>query len=64
MAPSRNSDHSVIYTKSSLQCNYRPIVDKLNYNEGDDAGHRQSLDIDWDLLFEPYVNDMESMWNV
>ena len=35
LAPLGNSDHSVIYTRSSLQCNYRLLNDKLNYNKGD-----------------------------
>ena len=38
--------------------------DKLKYNKGDYVSLRQSLDIDWELLFEPYINDVESMWNV
>ena len=38
--------------------------DKLNYNEGDYVSLRQSLDIDWEVLFEPYINDIESMWNI
>jgi hypothetical protein len=64
MAPLGNSDHSVIYAKCNFQCNYRVIADKLNYNKGDYASLRQSLSIDWDLLFEPYSNDGESMWNI
>jgi len=36
----------------------------LNYNKGDYVGHKNSLDIDWDSTFEPYANDVESLWNV
>ena len=59
-----NSDHSVIYAKCTFQGIYRIVANKLNYNKGDYASLRQSLDIDWDLLFEQYSNDVESMWTL
>ena len=63
-APLGSSDHSVIYTKSSFQCNYKELDHKLNYNKGDYVGLKQSLDVDWDSLFMPCNNDVESMWKV
>ena len=64
LAPLGNSDHSVIIARSSLQYSYRKTDDKYNYNKGDYDSLRQSLDLDWDVTFEPYVNDIESMWNI
>jgi len=46
LAPIGNSDNSVIYAKCSLQCNYRLIEGKLNYNKGNCVGLKNSLDID------------------
>jgi len=58
-APLGNSDHSVIYVKCSLQCNYRLIEGKLNYNKGDYVGLKNSLDIDW----IQHLSHMLMMWS-
>jgi len=34
LAPLGKSDHSVLCVKCCLQCNYRPVYNKLNYNKG------------------------------
>jgi hypothetical protein len=59
LAPLGNSDHSVIYVKCFLLCNYRLIEGELNYNKGDYVGLTNSLDIDWDSTFEPCA----MIWN-
>jgi len=60
----KRSNQLRYYVKCSLQCNYRLIEGKLNYNKGDYVGLKHSLDIDWDSTFEPHANDVESLWNV
>ena len=64
LAPLGKSDHAVLCIKSRLQCNYRLVKNKLNYNKGDYVSLRQSFDIDWDLALEPFLNDVDAMWNL
>ena len=64
LAPLGNSDHSVLFVKSSLHCNYRPLNNKLNYSKGDYVSLKQSLNIDWDVAFKSCFNDIDAMWQV
>ena len=48
---------------ASLHADNTDPVPKLNLNKGNYSELRKFLDINWDSLLQPYVNNVEMMWN-
>jgi len=56
------SDHSVLSIDCTLQTDVVQKVVKYNYNKGDYEGMRQRVQINWNKLFLPLDNDIDTMW--
>ena len=56
------SDHSVLSIDCTLRTDVVQKVVKYNYNKGDYEGMRQRVQINWNKLFLPLDNDIDTMW--
>jgi len=63
LAPMGKSDHSVLLIYANSHANNAESIPKLNLNKGNYSELRKFLNINWDSLLQPYVNNVEMMWN-
>jgi len=63
LAPMGKSDHSVLLIYANSHANNAESIPKLNLNKGNYSELRKFLNITWDSLLQPYVNNVEMMWN-
>ena len=64
LAPLGKSDHSVLQIYLTSYDNINDSIPKLNFNKGNYGKLRQFLEINWDSLLQPYIEDVEMMWNI
>ena len=63
-SPVGNSDHAVLNFDFMYKSDYRPPKLKIYYQKGDYEKMKDLLNIDWELEFSKYPNDVEKQWSV